>query len=168
MNHQPIWNETAKLDDALWARYCGPAEAKCPKDAKSIAWLKGDISEILLKAESIDKTTEDITSMILSHEEGCEILSQVDMPFCRKNALIRKDFGAAFAKERDTGTIASALGYALSTGDLAHLAQLHKKEQYRKRIEDLLTYLNFHYECGRFINGQYGELAAADSRKGGL
>lgn len=50
------------------------------------------------------------------------------------------------------------LNYSFTDDELKELAQLHKttnKRIVKKRIEELLTYCNFHYESGEFHDGDY-------------
>lgn len=54
--------------------------------------------------------------------------------------------------------IAKDLNYSFLDGELTELFLLHKttdKRVIKKRIEDLLTYCNFHYESGVLHNGYY-------------
>lgn len=54
--------------------------------------------------------------------------------------------------------IAKDLNYSFLDGELTVLFLLHKttdKRVIKKRIEDLLTYCNFHYESGVLHNGYY-------------
>ena len=54
--------------------------------------------------------------------------------------------------------IAKDLNYLFLDGELTELFLLHKttdKRVIKKRIEDLLTYCNFHYESGVLHNGYY-------------
>ena len=54
--------------------------------------------------------------------------------------------------------IAKDLNYSFLDGELTELFLLHKttnKRVVKKRIEDLLTYCNFHYESGVLHNGYY-------------
>lgn len=54
--------------------------------------------------------------------------------------------------------IAKDLNYSFLDGELTELFLLHKttnKRVVKKRIEDLLTYCNFHYESGALHNGYY-------------
>ena len=50
------------------------------------------------------------------------------------------------------------LNYSFTDDELKELAQLHKttnKRIVKKRIEELLTYCNFHSESGEFHDGNY-------------
>ena len=50
------------------------------------------------------------------------------------------------------------LNYSFTDDELKELAQLHKttnKRIVKKRIEELLTYCNFHYESGELHDGNY-------------
>lgn len=54
--------------------------------------------------------------------------------------------------------ISKDLNYSFLDGELTELFLLHKttdKRVIKKRIEDLLTYCNFHYESGVLHNGYY-------------
>ena len=57
--------------------------------------------------------------------------------------------------------ISHKLKYCFSTEELKELATLHKettKKVVKKRIEDLLTNCNFHYESGLLANGNYNKI----------
>lgn len=60
-----------------------------------------------------------------------------------------------------TSEISHKLKYCFSKEELKELATLHKettKKIVRKRIEDLLTNCNFHYESGILANGNYNKI----------
>ena len=84
-------------------------------------------------------------------------LRQHRMDEQEREALIRRDFQEAFRHVKYGGDLGSDIRYALSDRDLRHLAELHKANHCRKKIEDLLTACNYHYECGRFMNREYDE-----------
>lgn len=57
--------------------------------------------------------------------------------------------------------ISHKLKYCFSTEEIKELATLHKettKKVVKKRIEDLLTNCNFHYESGLLANGNYNQI----------
>ncbi len=73
------------------------------------------------------------------------------------DASIRLNWADALKGVRKGSKLSFAIGYGLLSEDLATLATLHKKNKYRKKIEDLLEDINYHTECADFSAGRYDE-----------
>lgn len=156
-----IQQAMCELDDAIWERFYPGSTYDTSERDPSLAflWLQSDISYILSDDSfDLDQTKEVIVSMIEAADYGKEILgSYIHMDEQEREALIRRDFQEAFRHVKYGGDLGSDIRYALSDRDLRHLAELHKANHCRKKIEGLLTACNYHYECGRFANRQYDE-----------
>ncbi len=71
---------------------------------------------------------------------------------------IRRNFGEALKMVKKGSELSSKLNYAFGNDDLKELMKLHKANRFRKKIEDLLTDCNFHYESGLLHEKKYAEL----------
>lgn len=156
MDDSKLWKEVSKLDDKIWKHHKGHLAEKCPVGPISLEWLRTDITEVLLETSNIEESLKEIKEMISSSDCGETILKKVDFDKCKREAEIRCDWSKALRTE-DVHQLASAVRYALSKRDIAELALLHKRNRQRKKIEDFLESVNFHYECGRFANKEYAE-----------
>lgn len=76
-----------------------------------------------------------------------------------KKTLNNVEYVEEYGGDYDTLSIASKLGFSLYESDLKELAMIHKNEQPGSKlqtvIENLLTDMNFHEDCGEFIAGYY-------------
>ena len=85
---------------------------------------------------------------------------------CYDDARIRLHFSEALKSVSEGSDLAALLGYSFSSDDLMELMKLHKKNKFRKKIEDMLTGANFHSECGLLCSQQYEDFADFVNRKG--
>ncbi len=79
----------------------------------------------------------------------------VDFDKIQQSVDIRSDFATALKKVKRGTDLSDILGYAFSDTDIKHLAELHKANKYRSKIESLLEDCNFHTECGDFAEHDY-------------
>lgn len=70
---------------------------------------------------------------------------------------IRRDFATALRSEKNGAALSGTLGWSFSDEDLKNLAKLHNSNKFRKKIEDMLTDCNFHYECGLMSSKDYSK-----------
>ena len=77
----------------------------------------------------------------------------------RKFAKISEFLEKIIKSKRDhlASFLSGPLDWSFSKRDLTELAKLHKANKCRKKIEDLLTDCNFHYESAKFHNKDYTE-----------
>ena len=105
-----------------------------------------------------DNAEKSIMKMIFETECGKEILNRyIDMDKVREEAKIRKDYESAFSKVANGRELSGRINYSIPKRDMKQLAELHKKNKCRKKIEELLEDCNFHYEHGKFARKEYGE-----------
>ena len=83
------------------------------------------------------------------------IFGYVDFDRCMNDAIVRSDWEDALKSVKRGSDLSSKISYRLSDEDLSELAKLHKKNKFRKKIEDLLEDINFHQESGDFANKNY-------------
>ena len=96
-----------------------------------------------------------IIAMILSSKYGSQILTEyIHLDQIKETVKIRSNFEDAL-KNLSVGDLSSRIDYAFSKEDLKNLAILHKKNRFRKKIENLLENCNFHYECGALMAKKY-------------
>lgn len=148
-------DECMRVDNIVVEKYFGET-AKFPKEKRNVAnaILVADIDTALTKAEDVDAAMADICGMFSEdfRQTGKNLVLEA-----YEAARVRRDFASAFSEARRGSELSDRLGYALSKKDLKELAKLHKKNRFRKKIEDLLNNVNFHYEARCFRNGNYDE-----------
>lgn len=151
-----IRQEMKDLDTKLWQKYYpDDKNTNEPTLFQADIWLSADITQILY---DFPDSKEDVLSVIHKSEYGDEILKKyLDMDAILNEVSIRKDFASALRSVRKGYDLSPNIHYSFSKQDIAELAKLHKANRFEKKIEDLLTDCNFHYECGKFINGEYDE-----------
>ncbi len=110
-------------------------------------WLEADVSGCL----RISKL-EDI-QLIRGIVDGLNI----DFDKCVEDAAIRLDFASAFKAVKKGTDLSHKLSWSFNTEDLLNLMELHKKNKFRRKIEDLLEDCNFHSECGMLNEKRYDE-----------
>lgn len=98
-----------------------------------------------------------IISIINETDCSSEILNLINVNKIREEAEIRRDWLSALQKVRVGNELSGKIRYNLSSVDLKKLALLHQANKCRKKIENLLTDCNFHYEAGQFAKRQYEE-----------
>ena len=81
----------------------------------------------------------------------------IDIEELQKKAEIRRDFDSALRSVKHGTELSRLLDWSFREEDITELARLHKEGKHRKKIEDLLTDCNFHYECGQLCAGEYEE-----------
>ena len=156
-----IQKTMCELDEKIWEKYYpnDNEEESKPELHTAYIWLRNDIVHILADDE-IDTTEaeKDILSMIEDTKYHKEILSKyVLMDSIMEEVKIRKDYQSAFSKVESGSDLAHDVSYTFGKSDLKQLARLHKSNKCRRKIEELLTACNFHYECGKFANKDYAE-----------
>lgn len=76
-----------------------------------------------------------------------------------RKTLNNVEYVEEYGGDYNTFPIASKLGFSLYESDLKELAMIHKNEEPGSKlqtvIENLLTDMNFHEDCGEFIAGYY-------------
>ena len=149
-----------ELDEKIWNKYY-PQDSTEEKPGLHTAyiWLRNDIVHILADND-IDtmEAEKEILAMIKETKYSKEILTEYIKWGSIKNEVeIRVDYQAAFKKVKSGSSLSHEINYTLGKNDLKQLAKLHKSNRCRKKIEDLLTDCNFHYECSKFANREYEE-----------
>jgi len=145
----------AKIDKELWGKYFPEQEGEInePTPEQAVLWLEYDLPAIALKSRQ-PVTLADLRKEIEDYPNGKDVLKHLDFTRLERNVTIRRDWESAL-KTEDVSDLSSDIGYILSDYDLTKLEKIHKKKKYRKKIERLLTNLNFHYEAGSFAEGTY-------------
>lgn len=135
--------------------------------------------ELLLNAMEVDDEARfiyhlqnefDVILKNKTPKERLETIEEIKELFKEAFTLTDKNFQPAMTRVHITDNwekalrgmqaekIAKDLNYSFLDGELTELFLLHKttdKRVIKKRIEDLLTYCNFHYESGVLHNGYY-------------
>lgn len=154
-------NTVTDLDEQLWKKYHPEyvLGSLVSPPGQAHVWLQNDIGAILAHTDkNLALLQEEILAFIKAHAHGSEILHRyISMDKLMEEAIIRRDFGTAFSKVKCGSALSGKLNWSLGPRDLKELALLHQKNKYRKKIEELLTDCNFHYECSKFTSHKYEE-----------
>lgn len=158
--------EIIRLDNEIW-NYFRPNDTEVISEEaiknNYMLWLKGDIVAILAYDPFIETEEErnKVLTKIREIIDKSDLKDKVYRNLCFDNILkeveIRTDYESALRKVKRGTELSHLLGYGLGRVDLYLLAELHKKNKFRKKIEDLLTDCNFHSECSDFSSGKYEE-----------
>ena len=151
-------NEPSELKETIRSRYENfdvDEEAEMYIEAKqnglkgvpSIRTLVNDLEDEEEKYAELWEAVEDLSNEEEDDEEDDDITED----------KIREDWETALEQVNRGSDLSSIIGWAFSDEDITELAKLHKANICRDKIEDLLTDCNFHYECGKFANGEYDE-----------
>ena len=151
-----IQQEMKDVDEKLWRRYHPEYEGgNEPQLNMAAAYLEADICDLLC---DFPKSAPDIVATIKELPHGDVILKcYIDIEELQKNAEIRRDFDSALRSVKHGTELSRLLDWSFREEDITELARLHKEGKHRKKIEDLLTDCNFHYECGQLCAGEYEE-----------
>lgn len=144
-----------ELDNRMWKKFYPDSDSPdCENPEVASEWLTIDIASILCDPK-LEVTEDEIMAMIEETGYKDEILARISLRDIRTEVEIRKDFLSALKKEKHGSDLSRWIRYSLSDDDLVQLAKLHKANKCRKKIENLLTDCNFHYECGLLSKKEY-------------
>lgn len=151
-----LLQEIKDLDLAIWKKYHPDyKEESEPELYQASMWLNADVAEIMIE---FPESENDIISIVKASKHGEKILSDyLHMDSVKTEVDVKTDFLSALRSVKDGSDLSSDIGWRLSDRDLSELAKLHKANKCRRKIEELLTNCNFHYECGKFANKEYDE-----------
>lgn len=154
-----IEKEAARLNRIITNRYLGfddPLTESRLNSACSI--LYDSIVDSLLAIKNFDKTYREIAELL----QASDVSKHIAIEKAYREAEIRRDFASALRSVRRGGQLAEALRYAFSGTDLYNLAKLHKKNKFRKKIENLLDDCNFRKESALMHDGDYSQWLSDD------
>lgn len=151
-----ILQEIKNLDLIIWKKYHPDYEEdNGPKLYQAPMWLNNNIAAIMME---FPESEADIISIVKNTKYGDEIITAyLELDLIRDEIKIRTDFLSALRSVKNGSNLSHKIRWALSSKDLSELAKLHKANKCRRKIEELLTDCNFHYECGKFVNKEYDE-----------
>lgn len=142
-----------EIDATLWMEYFGEA-GKEPGYRQEFIWLEEDILAIVLRSET-KPTLEEVKGKILNAKYGEEIAQKLNFEQIQKEIKIRQDWLSALKGVKKGWTLSGDIGWGFYPDDIKQLAQLHKSNKCRRKIEELLEDCNFHTECSDFSSGSY-------------
>lgn len=162
-----LCKEIWRLDEKIWKHFYpeDKEEVEPPQEHVVELWLHQDIVYILCD-ESIDpnSATKDIVAILERSIYAEAILKHcISIEEIIQEAEIRRDFHAALEKVKFGSGLSAKLKWNFSETDLRKLAELHKNNKCRKKIEELLTDCNYHYEAGQFATGKYEEFLKGEN-----
>lgn len=106
----------------------------------------------------IDGHQAEIEEMLRRTGLEREIRSAIQWDRILQTVRVRNDFPSALRNVKRGADLSHILRYSFSHNDLVTLAKLHRKNRFRKKIEDLLEDCNYHYVCGMLASGEYDAL----------
>ena len=147
-----------KVDHALYKYFKESMNADIDDELSddSHLWhivLKNDIESLSVK-HGFDVVKE-ATEKIITSKRFSNIM--IDWDNVERAVKVRSDWPAVLRKVKDGAKISHLIGYAFGDDDLITLIELHKKNRFRKKIEDLLEDCNFHDICGHLSTKQYDQ-----------
>lgn len=153
------------IDKAVWEKYIPENERntdwKYPENQKDNPYYAGMVLGADMEAvfERCDITVEEMKETInqLADDETLALLDSnpYNIEHCKDAADIRKDWAQALRSVKRGTELSYRIDFGFSEVDISELAKLHKKNKFRRKIEDLLTDCNFHTECSDFDDGLY-------------
>ena len=155
-----VCEEIARIDVKLWESFIStPSDATFDMIEQNAApFLKGDLVYLLCSPElDWDCVWEKYNNLISDSPFKSQIEKHINLDSVLEEVVIRRDFATALKNVRDVSALSWKLGYGFNTIDIKNLAELHRSGKFRKKIEDLLTDCNFHYEAGKFAAHEYDE-----------
>ena len=157
-NTLALQHEMSRLDSIIGAKYLCDG-SPVPEDQMHIVymWLENDISSSLSESADIDKTFDEICEILKESPLYSDINEVISLQTAYRRAKIRSDFATALRNVKNGSALSGVLGWSFSDKDLIALAKLHKSNKFRKKIEDLLTDCNFHYECSLMSSKDYSK-----------
>ncbi len=155
---EKLEEELIRLDIEIWKKY-HPEYTIGSKEIKGL-WLKEDIGALLAERDcDIDERFSEIEKIINSSEYAEDISKEFSLKLnCYDVAALRRDLASTLKKYKDIADLSSALNYSFSHQDIRDFVALHRKNNFRKKIEGLLTNCNYHYECSMMCDKKYDEL----------
>lgn len=123
----------------------------------ALTFLKADIEGMLIKADNVLEKAREFKEYICSkvsqwQPDEIDTLIMIDI---LGRVEIRRDWAKALRGVRRGSELSHKIKYCFYESDIPKLAQLHKANKFRKKIESLLTDCNYHQESGDFSRGKY-------------
>ncbi len=152
-----------ELDNLLWKHYFPESTAECNSEGNAlVTCLENDIVYVLTKGFELNDVKTFIYNTIASDMKGVNVSAltllindYIDFDKCERSANVRKDLPSALKLVKKGSDLSGILNYNIFDETLSELAQLHKSNRYRKKIEELLEDCNFHQEGSDFKNKRY-------------
>lgn len=156
-----------KADMMLWEKY-GPEGAmkysledypgyQMTNPGFAILWMESNVEYLLVHGADAEKIREDLIRWNLLDTTDDRFANKVRLDRIIKAANVRRNWADALRNISYGRKLSPVIEWGLSPEDISELAKLHQKNRFRKKIEDLLEDCNFHYECGKFVEGDYKE-----------
>ncbi len=156
--------EILSIDDYIWNKYKMPEGSAYPHDQMqnewyACQWLENSLESLMTAKHDAEQLLQEYESIKCKVSSSTQKILEKYLDFSRakRAAEIRSDWADALRHVKEGCDLSGWIGYGLTKGDITNLAKLHKARKFRRKIEDLLTDCNFHYECGCFSSGEYDE-----------
>ncbi len=164
-NRKLMFQTMVLLEDCIWNHFYPKSpdapvkDPSQPNEGNVGMWMNADIAHILSDPKfSRDMAEDYIRKLIDWTMFSDEIYKEIRWDNILEQVAIRRDFASALKSVKKGTDLSEKLGWAFSNNDLRQLMELHRKNKFRRKIEDLLEDCNFHYECGMLSERRYDEL----------
>ena len=151
-----------KFDKSVWYHFYPEWKGEEPVFDKDscITHIRADLVHILSDSDDYEAAKAFIEDELdcLEKNNLNNIRSYIEYDSIIDEVAIRRDFGTYLKSMKDVSKLASLLRFSFGKKDILHLAELHKKNKYRKKIEDLLSCCNYHHEAGALSSKKYEEV----------
>lgn len=157
-------NQNKEYFEEVWRLNCelinhfspqGILDHDRPKDYVMEIYFKDDIEYAVYIAKNMQAAAAWIKELIQTSSMKEELSKNIHVEEAIKAAYIRRDFHNALLNVEQGCELSAVLGYGFSGKDLMTLADLHKSNKCRRKIEELLTDCNFHTQAVHMANGNY-------------
>ena len=153
----------------IWRDYW-PEDVKSSSEVRKRLDAVNDICRLKVWLDADARAAIKIALSKSDQEGACKVMQlckmgNVDPEKCYEDAKIRLDFARALRNVKEGSDLSGALNWSFAPEDLLELGKMHKKNRYRKKIENLLTNCNFHTECGLLSAGNYEEFLRYVTKK---
>ena len=106
--------------------------------------MKDTVASIFYNAgfDGLLETEKKIRSIIQKQPSGEEVLKLTGFDLARLDTLVRLDWPGSFRSFKNGAILAPMVGFRVGGRDIRELAELHRRNRFRRKIEEFLA------ECG--------------------
>ncbi len=153
-----------KIDKEIWDKYNTSSEAvpvypemQNDNPAFAILWLERGIEGLLTQGVSAEVIRTELESRDMLETNPVYCSDKVRLYHIIKSVETRNNWEGALREVKKGTEISGTIDFGFTKKDISELAKLHKRNKFRRKIEELLEDCNFHYENGKFQAGEYDE-----------
>lgn len=128
---------------------------------KAVCTMESDLPTYYFDNDSdeVDKTYQNAVDLAVAKSTvpRTEIERYIDTDKAKNEAAIRRDWKKAFEGVKRGDDLAGNINYRFTKEDLIEFGELHKRNKFRRKIEDILECCNYHNECGLLAANNYDD-----------